>query len=58
MAKSSPTGGKRGCLCPDGKYSAECCNGELQNQGVGSTVEQSTSTIININEERTITNES
>lgn len=58
MAKSSPTSGKRGCLCPDGKYSAECCNGELQNQGVGSTVEQSTSTIININEERIITNES
>lgn len=58
MAKSSPTGGKRGCLCKDGTYSAECCNGELQNQGVGSTVEQSTSTIINTNEERTITNES
>lgn len=58
MAKSSPTGGKRGCLCPDGTYSAECCNGELQNQGVGSTVDQSTSTIINTNEERTITNES
>lgn len=58
MAKSSPTGGKRGCLCKDGIYSAECCNGELQNQGVGSTVEQSTSTIINTNEERTITNES
>lgn len=57
MAKSSPTGGKRGCLCKDGTYSAECCNGDLQNQGIGSTVEQSTSTIVNINEERVITNE-
>ena len=27
-SKTSPKGGKRGCLCPDGKYSPECCNGE------------------------------
>ena len=29
---SSPKGGKRGCLCKDGKYSSECCQGELQEQ--------------------------
>lgn len=36
-SKTSPKGGKRGCLCDDGKYSKECCNGDLQNQGVGVT---------------------
>ena len=39
---SSPNGGKRGCLCKDGKYSQKCCNGELQEQGMGSTVLQGT----------------
>ncbi len=38
---SSPKGGKRGCLCKDGKYDSKCCTGELQEQGVGSTVSQS-----------------
>lgn len=33
---TSPKGGKRGCLCKDGKtYSKECCTGELQAQGIG-----------------------
>lgn len=54
-SKTSPKRGKRGCLCEDGTYSTECCNGDLQNQGIGSTVEQSTSTINNTNVERTIT---
>jgi hypothetical protein len=36
-SKTSPKGGKRGCLCDDGTYSKECCNGDLQNQGVGVT---------------------
>ena len=35
-SKTSPKGGKRGCLCDDGKYRPECCDGTLQNQGVGS----------------------
>lgn len=37
MAKktTSPKGGKRACLCEDGTYSNECCNGELINQGIG-----------------------
>ena len=32
-SKTSPKGGKRGCLCDDGRYKAECCDGTLQNQG-------------------------
>ena len=55
VSKTSPKGGKRGCLCDDGKYRAECCNGELQNQGVGSGVSQGTSVIVNTNSPRTIT---
>jgi len=54
-SKTSPKGGKRGCLCPDGKYSPECCNGDLQNQGVGSMVNQTTSNVVNTNSPRTIT---
>ena len=54
-SKTSPKGGKRGCLCDDGTYKAECCDGTLQNQGVGSTVNQGTVTIVNTNAPRTIT---
>jgi len=53
---NSPQGGKRGCLCDNGKtYSKECCKGELKNQGVGALVSQGTSLIINTNSSRTIT---
>jgi hypothetical protein len=55
VSKTSPKGGKRGCLCDDGKYRPECCDGTLQNQGVGSTVNQGTATIVNTNAPRTIT---
>jgi len=34
-AKSSPTNSKRGCLCEDGTYSRNCCDGSLQAQGIG-----------------------
>jgi hypothetical protein len=34
---SSPKGGRRGCLCEDGKYSSKCCDGSLQAQGIGMT---------------------
>ena len=34
---SSPKGGRRGCLCENGKYSTKCCDGNLQSQGVGVT---------------------
>jgi len=35
-SKSSPKGGKRGCLCEDNTYSSKCCDGSLQAQGIGS----------------------
>lgn len=38
-SRSSKKGGRRGCLCPDGKtYSSECCDGSLQAQGIGNIV--------------------
>lgn len=46
-SKTSPTGGNRGCLGDDGKYSIENCNGDLQNQGVGSLVNQGSSNVTN-----------
>ena len=51
---TSPKGGKRGCLCKDGKYSSECCGGELSEQGIGSLVGQENSTIVNTDGTRTI----
>ena len=56
-SKTSPKGGKRGCLCSDGTYSKECCNGDLQNQGIGTTQSQSSSVVENIDGSRTITRE-
>jgi hypothetical protein len=35
QTKSSPQGGKRGCLCKDGTYNAKCCDGTLPAQGIG-----------------------
>jgi len=36
VSRSSPKGGKRGCLCPDGlTYHSKCCDGTLQAQGIG-----------------------
>ena len=52
LSKTSPKGGRRGCLCEDGTYKAECCDGTLQAQGVGSTISQSTSSITNTNAPR------
>lgn len=41
-SKTSPKGGKRGCICPDGKtYHRDCCTGELQAQGIGSLIQRS-----------------
>ena len=51
---SSPKGGKRGCLCKDGKYSSECCQGELQEQGIGATVGQQSSSVTNVDGTRTM----
>ena len=55
-SKTSPKGGKRGCLCEDGTYKAECCDGTLQAQGVGATTNQGVSVIVNTNTVRVITN--
>lgn len=44
---TSPKGGKRGCLCKDNKYRKECCEGELSQQGIGSTVNGGSQTVIN-----------
>lgn len=35
-SKVNRKGGKRGCLCPDGRtYSSKCCDGSLHAQGIG-----------------------
>jgi hypothetical protein len=48
-SRTSPKGGKRGCLCPDGKtYSTECCDGTLEAQGVGSVTMGSSDSAGNI----------
>ena len=37
-SKSSPKGGRRGCLCWDSNtYSIKCCDGSLRAQGIGRT---------------------
>lgn len=54
VSKASPKGGKRGCLCKDGKYSSECCDGTLPAQGIGRVSEQSTATINHTVVERVI----
>ena len=39
---SSPRGGRRGCLCKDGKtYSKKCCDGTLRAQGIGNITKTS-----------------
>jgi len=43
-SKTSPKGGRRGCLCKDGTYKSKCCDGSLQAQGVGSLVNQGNNT--------------
>ena len=53
-SKTSPKGGKRGCLCPDGKYSKDCCNGDLEAQGIGSLVSSENVTITEVEGVRTI----
>jgi hypothetical protein len=54
---TSPKGGKRGCLCKDGKtYSKECCTGELHAQGIGTLSKDRNSTVVNENTTRVITN--
>ena len=55
-SRTSPIGGRRGCLCKDGKtYSRKCCDGTIGAQGIGSTVGSNISTVINEDTTRTIT---
>jgi hypothetical protein len=54
-SKTSPTGGKRACLCDDNTYSKECCNGDLSNQGIGKTSGVDNVTITEVDGVRTIT---
>jgi hypothetical protein len=49
LSKVSPRGGKRGCLCKDGKYRKECCDGSLEAQGIGKTTGTGTD-VVNITE--------
>ncbi len=36
-SRTSPKGGRKGCLCRDrDAYSIECCNGDIIAQGIGS----------------------
>lgn len=35
LSLTSPKGGKRGCLCKNGKYDSKCCDGTLRAQGIG-----------------------
>jgi hypothetical protein len=53
--KTSPqASNNQACLCADGTYSKDCCQGEEINQGIGSLVEQSTSNVVNTNQPRTV----
>ena len=54
-SKTSPKSSKRGCLCDDGTYNKKCCNGDLQNQGIGSPKGQQASTVVNVDTTRVIT---
>lgn len=53
-SKTSPKNGKRGCLCDDETYSKECCNGDLQNQGIGKTTGTENVTVTEDNGVKTI----
>ena len=45
-------GGKKGCLCKDGKYRKECCDGT--NQGIGNEREHTVAVVNNVAEVRVI----
>lgn len=56
LSKTSPQGGNRACLCVNGTYSKECCDGCLQSQGIGGTENQAISNVENTNATRVINN--
>jgi hypothetical protein len=53
-SKSSPKGGKRGCLCKDGTYNVKCCDGTLPAQGIGDITTENAGVITHIVEVRQI----
>jgi len=53
-SKSSPKGGKRGCLCKDGTYNVKCCDGTLPAQGIGDINTENAGTITKIIQVRQI----
>ena len=52
VSKTSPKKSKKGCVCEDGTYSSECCDGTLQAQGIGTTVNGGVSNRNNTNTPR------
>jgi len=55
FSKTSPKGGKRGCLCDNGKYDSKCCDGSLQAQGIGSGINNGTQVAVNVDTTRVMT---
>ena len=55
IKSTSPKGGKRGCLCKDGTYSSECCQGEVSQQGIGSLDGQRIAVVVNEGSPRVVT---
>lgn len=53
-SKTSPRKGRRGCLCEDGTYSKDCCEGKLINQGIGNGKGQGESNVTNVDTTRII----
>ena len=51
-SRTSPRGGRRGCLCKDNTYNSKCCNGDLQNQGIGSRMENNSGYIVSENQDK------
>lgn len=54
-SRTSPVGGKKGCLCDDNTYSKECCKGELSQQAIGQTSGVDSVTVTEANGVRVIT---
>jgi hypothetical protein len=54
VSKTSPKGGKRGCLCDNGTYDSKCCDGTLRAQGIGSSISDTMNNIVRVNETRVI----
>jgi len=55
LSKTSPKGGKRGCLCDNGKYDSKCCDGSLQSQGIGSGINDGEQVAVNVDTTRVMT---